>query len=59
METRKAKLGETHPSTLASMSNLALTHGDQGRREEAESLFMLVITGQQKVNMLSGATLQH
>lgn len=46
METRKAKLGEIHPSTLVSMSNLALTHGDHGRREEAESLFVYVITSQ-------------
>ncbi|KAJ5546139.1 hypothetical protein N7494_003724 [Penicillium frequentans] len=39
LETLEAKLGETHPSTLASMSKLAQTYGDQGRREEAEILY--------------------
>ena len=31
METRKTKLGEGHPSTLGSMSNLAITYHAQGQ----------------------------
>ncbi|KAJ0100736.1 hypothetical protein J7T55_000106 [Diaporthe amygdali] len=38
METLKRVLGEEHPDTLTSMSNLASTYGNQGRWSEAESL---------------------
>ncbi|KAK3307268.1 uncharacterized protein B0T15DRAFT_414325, partial [Chaetomium strumarium] len=40
---REELLGEEHPSTLASMSNLALTYLDQGRWREAESLGVQVV----------------
>ncbi|KAK3984480.1 kinesin light chain [Cladorrhinum sp. PSN332] len=43
METNKTKLGADHPSTLASMNNLALTYTNQGRWEEAEKLFVQVV----------------
>jgi tetratricopeptide (TPR) repeat protein len=42
MERRKAKLGEDHPDTLISMTNLALTLSDQGQWEEAEKLELQV-----------------
>ncbi|KAF1944328.1 HET-domain-containing protein [Clathrospora elynae] len=38
METRKRVLGVEHPSTLASMANLASTYRNQGRWKEAEEL---------------------
>ncbi|KAH7627734.1 hypothetical protein B0T09DRAFT_234400, partial [Sordaria sp. MPI-SDFR-AT-0083] len=43
METRKAKLGADHPSTLTSMANLASTFWNQGRWEEAEKLEVQVM----------------
>jgi hypothetical protein len=43
METSKSKLGADHPSTLTSMANLASTYRNQGRWEEAESLFVQVM----------------
>ena len=38
METYKAKLGEDHPDTLTSMSNLAYTWKSSGRDAEAIDL---------------------
>lgn len=35
METRKAKLGEDHPSTLTSMANLAFTWKSTDRNSDA------------------------
>ncbi|KAK4661301.1 uncharacterized protein QC763_0115120 [Podospora pseudopauciseta] len=43
MEARKTKLGADHPSTLASMANLASTYRNQGRWEEAEKLEVQVM----------------
>ncbi|KAH8724736.1 kinesin light chain [Phaeosphaeriaceae sp. PMI808] len=43
MQMRKRVLGDKHPYTLASMSNLALTHKDQGRWKEAEELEVQVM----------------
>jgi pentatricopeptide repeat protein len=43
IETRKTKLGVDHLDTLASINNLAVTYGKQGRWDEAESLFVQVI----------------
>jgi hypothetical protein len=40
VETRKAKLGEDHPSTLTSIANLASTYRNLGLCEEAEQLFV-------------------
>jgi tetratricopeptide (TPR) repeat protein len=42
-ETAKTLLGEEHPSTLRSISNLALAYMDQGRWKEAEELGVQVI----------------
>jgi hypothetical protein len=38
METFKKVLGQKHPFSLTSMSNLASTYQDQGRWMEAEEL---------------------
>eukprot|EP00957_Ditylum_brightwellii_P207795 15354558-Ditylum_brightwellii.AAC.1 len=35
----KSALGETHPTTLATMNDLALAVQEQGRYREAEELF--------------------
>ncbi|KIL63232.1 hypothetical protein M378DRAFT_80078, partial [Amanita muscaria Koide BX008] len=35
---RETRLGEKHPDTLTTMSNLALTYSNQGKQKEAESL---------------------
>jgi len=43
METRKRVLGEEHPDTLASITNLASTYENQGRWKEAEELKVQVI----------------
>ncbi|CAG7978615.1 unnamed protein product [Penicillium salamii] len=43
METRKAKLGADHPSTLTSIANLASTYRKQGRWEEAEQFYVQVM----------------
>ncbi len=43
METSRAKLGPEHPSTLASINNLASTYRDKGRWEEAEKLLVQVV----------------
>ena len=43
IETRKTVLGQEHPDTLTSMSNLALTYQSQGRWKEAEELEVQVM----------------
>ena len=43
LETRKRVLGPDHPSTLASMANLASTYNNEGRCNEAEKLGMQVM----------------
>ncbi|KAK6857650.1 hypothetical protein PG995_006477 [Apiospora arundinis] len=58
METRKQKLGVDHPSTLASMANLASTFSNQGRWEEAEKLDVEVMeTSKQKLGVDHPSTL--
>jgi tetratricopeptide (TPR) repeat protein len=49
IETRKTVLGEEHPDTLMSMSNLALTYSDQGRLVEAEVLGTQVLDASKRV----------
>jgi hypothetical protein len=43
MEKRMHILGEEHPDTLTSMSNLAVTYYDQGQWKEAEALQVVVM----------------
>jgi tetratricopeptide (TPR) repeat protein len=43
MQTRKRALGEEHPDTLISMSNLVSTYRNQGRWKEAEELEVQVM----------------
>ena len=43
METRLKILGEEHPDTLKSISNLALIYRNQGRWKEAEELQVRVM----------------
>jgi len=38
MDLRKRVLGQEHPDTLSSMTNLASTYRNQGRWNEAEQL---------------------
>ncbi|KAL4862810.1 hypothetical protein BDV12DRAFT_38799 [Aspergillus spectabilis] len=49
METQKQVLGPDHPSTLASMANLASTYWNQGRWKKAEELFAPVMATQKEV----------
>ena len=49
VETMKRVLGEEHPDTLMSMSNLASTYRKQGRRKEAEVLEALVMETRKRV----------
>ncbi|KAF2004693.1 FabD/lysophospholipase-like protein [Amniculicola lignicola CBS 123094] len=49
MEMEKKVLGEEHPGTLASISNLALTYINQGRWKEAEELGVRVIETRKRV----------
>jgi tetratricopeptide (TPR) repeat protein len=49
METRKRVLGDEHPSTLASMGNLAATYMKQGRWREAEELSVQVMKTTKRV----------
>ncbi|KAI9763277.1 MAG: hypothetical protein M1839_006524, partial [Geoglossum umbratile] len=49
METRKRKLGAEHPSTLASIANLASTYRNQGRWKEAEELEVQVMETRKRV----------
>ncbi|KAH7125055.1 hypothetical protein B0J13DRAFT_598998 [Dactylonectria estremocensis] len=59
VKTRVNVLGEEHPSTLTSMTNLALTYRNQGRWKEAEELQVRVmetrktILGEEHSNTLS------
>ncbi|KAK3947443.1 hypothetical protein QBC32DRAFT_224161, partial [Pseudoneurospora amorphoporcata] len=49
METRKAKLGADHPSTLTSMANLAFTWNSQGRHEDALALMQDCVEARERV----------
>jgi tetratricopeptide (TPR) repeat protein len=49
MERRKRVLGQEHPGTLASISNLALTYQNQGRWKEAESLQVQALDARKRV----------
>ncbi|KAI9887237.1 MAG: hypothetical protein M1823_000907 [Watsoniomyces obsoletus] len=49
METRQRVSGQEHPDTLASMTNLASTYGNQGRWQEAEELEVQVMETRQRV----------
>ncbi|KAF8246979.1 hypothetical protein K440DRAFT_661715 [Wilcoxina mikolae CBS 423.85] len=49
VDKRKRALGQEHPSTLVSMSNLASTIGSQGRWKEAEKLYLQVMEIREKV----------
>ena len=48
-ETRKSVLREEHPSTLASMENLASTHQNQGQWKEAEQLYVQVLETRKRI----------
>ena len=43
IETSKKVLGQEHPDTLTSMSNLASTYRNQGRWKEADELEVQVV----------------
>ncbi|KAF2704007.1 hypothetical protein K504DRAFT_451211 [Pleomassaria siparia CBS 279.74] len=49
MEIGQRALGKEHPSTIASMTHLALTYQSQSRWKEAEELFAKVIKIQKRV----------
>ena len=49
METSLRVLGAEHPSTLASMANLASTYRNQGRWKEAEELDVQVMETRKRV----------
>ncbi|KAI6777751.1 uncharacterized protein J7T54_003808 [Emericellopsis cladophorae] len=49
VDTRQLVLGEEHPDTLSSMTNLASTYSSQGRWTEAESLQVQVMETRQRV----------
>jgi DNA polymerase III delta prime subunit len=49
MQTRKRVLGDEHPSTLISMTNLALTYKNQMRLKEAEELQVQVMQTMKRV----------
>ena len=49
MNSRKMVLGAEHPSTLASITNLASTLRNQGRWKEAEELFVQVMDTRKRV----------
>ncbi len=49
LATRRRALGDDHPETLDSMSNLGLMQLDAGRRGEAEPLFREVLERRQRV----------
>ena len=49
LDKQKALLGESHPSTLGTMSNLADTYVNQGKHREAEVLFKQCLDKQKAV----------
>jgi len=49
METRKWMLGEEHPDSLTSMSNLVVMYWNQGWLKEAEDLVELVMETRKRV----------
>ncbi|KAG8775063.1 hypothetical protein FRC12_001675 [Ceratobasidium sp. 428] len=48
LDARKQALGDLHPDTLTSMSNLASTYSNQGRWDEAEVLQVQVLDATKK-----------
>ncbi|KAG8718742.1 hypothetical protein FRC09_012178 [Ceratobasidium sp. 395] len=50
VDARKRALGEQHPDTLISMSNLALTYEYQGRWDEAEALQLQVLDAEKQIS---------
>ncbi|KAK1837152.1 Tetratricopeptide repeat-domain-containing protein [Podospora conica] len=48
-ELRQKVLGESHPDTMTSMSNLATGYNEQGRYSEAESIMIEVLDLRRKV----------
>ncbi|KAJ7494830.1 hypothetical protein B0H11DRAFT_2003542 [Mycena galericulata] len=46
VETRKKKLGEDHPDTLHSMSNVAATYGELGELHRAQVIYSIVLKKQ-------------
>lgn len=46
LDLRRAALGEDHPETMASMANLASALQDQGRLDEADTLYASVLARQ-------------
>jgi tetratricopeptide (TPR) repeat protein len=49
LATRGRVLGEQHPSTLASVNNLAILYSRQGRYTEAEPLYQRALTARERV----------
>ena len=49
LAVRKRVLGEEHPNTLTSASNLALTYSQQGKHAEAETLQVAVLAVEKRV----------
>ncbi|KAM6494353.1 hypothetical protein JOM56_010714 [Amanita muscaria] len=47
---RETRLGEKHPDTLTTMSNLALTYSNQGKQKEAESLQVKVMEASKEIH---------
>ena len=45
LQCRKVKLGPDHPETLATMIGLAQVYKNQGRYEEAETLYLQCLEG--------------
>lgn len=52
LDARAEALGDNHPETLVSMSNLAMVYNSQGRREEAGDLMAEVIRRQSSSRQL-------
>jgi thioredoxin-like negative regulator of GroEL len=52
LDARVEALGDNHPETLVSMSNLAMVYNSQGRREEAGDLMAEVIRRQSSSRQL-------
>jgi Tetratricopeptide repeat len=49
LKIRERVLGQEHPKTLLSMSNLAIAYDRQGRQKEAEELVMQVVEVEKRV----------
>ena len=49
LEGRESTLGKDHPDTLTSVNNLALLYKAQGRREQAEPLYLRALAGMESM----------